>query len=259
MNLKFSIITVCYNAESTILQTIQSLNNQTYKNIEHIIVDAESTDNTLDIIKKNKLHHGKIISEKDKGIYHAFNKGLDIATGEIIGYLNADDFYPEENVLENISKCFRDEIKIVYGNVEYFDNNNKRLTGRKFIPGAYKKDSYLKSWHPPFTGFFCLKECYNKYGGFQESLKVSADFELMFRMQEIHQLKSYYLEKTITYMGASGTSAQIKNIIIGNMNIIKALKIHKKNVFVPFFIFNRIFPKIITFLKFKIIRFLTNN
>ena len=255
MDLKFSIITVCYNAEETILQTIQSLNNQTYKNIEHIIIDAKSSDGTLDIIKKNKLYNGKVISEKDKGIYYAFNKGLNFATGEIIGYLNADDFYSNETVLEEVSQCFVDEVKIVYGNIEYIDNINKKLSGRKFIPGIYKKNSYLKSWHPAFTAFFCLKECYDKYGGFKEHLSVSADFELMLRMQEINRLKSYYLDKTLTYMGKSGASAKFKNILVGNINVIKALKMHKKNVFVPLFIFNRLFPKIMFFLKSKIIKF----
>ena len=139
MSLKISVITVCYNSENTILKTIKSENNQKYKNIEHIIIDGKSTDKTFEIAKNNKIKNGKIISEKDTGIYNALNKGLKFATGDVISYLNADDFYPNECILENVISCFDDDYKIVYGNVEYFNNKKNRLSGRKFIPGIYKK------------------------------------------------------------------------------------------------------------------------
>ena len=251
MSLKISVITVCYNSENTILKTIKSVNNQKYKNIEHIIIDGKSTDKTFEIAKNNKIKNGKIISEKDTGIYNALNKGLKFATGDVISYLNADDFYPNECILENVISYFDNDYKIVYGNVEYFNNKKNRLSGRKFIPGIYKKNSYLNSWHPAWPAFFCLKECYDKYGTFNESLDVSADFEIMFRFQEINNLKSHYLNQTLAYMGDGGVSSKIKNIIIGNLNVIKAFKIHKKKIFILTFIIKRLLPKILNFIKIK--------
>lgn len=255
MSLKISVITVCYNCEDTILKTIKSVNDQRYKNIEHIIIDGKSTDKTFDIAKNNKIKNGKIISEKDTGIYNAYNKGLKFVTGDVVSFLNADDFYPDNHILQNVIACFEKNYKIVYGNIEYFDNKKNQLSGRKFIPGIYKKDSYINSWHTPWPSFFCLKECYDKYGTFNESLNISADFELMFRFQEINNLKSYYLNQTLAYMGNGGVSSRIKNIIIGNLNVIKAFKIHKKKIFIFTFIIKRLLPKLLNLLKINFFKY----
>ena len=249
MSLKISIITVCYNAEKTILNTIVSVNQQNYPNIEHIIVDGASNDRTFEIIKKSKLRKGEIISESDKGSYNAMNKALNFVTGDIVTFLNADDVFANEDTISNVCKIFNLDFSIVYGNVEYFDNNKNKLTGRKFVPGPYIKNSFLKAWHPAFTAFFVRFDCFKKYGQFREDLKVSADFELMYRFQELNNLSSAYIDKTITYMGSGGTSAKFRNIIIGNMNIIKAFKIHDKKIFFPLYLTRRLLPKALKLLK----------
>ena len=249
MELKISVITVSFNSEDTILKTIKSVKNQKYSNLEHVIIDGKSTDKTFKIALENKINNGIILSEKDKGIYNAYNKGLKFITGDIVTFLNADDYYPNEDILQIVADCFKNDNKIVYGNIEYFNNKKNQLSGRKFIPGIYKENSYIDSWHPPWPAFFCLKECYDKYGGFNEQLNISADFELMFRFQEIKKLKSHYLDKTLAYMGDDGVSSKISNIFIGNLNVIKAFKIHKKKIFIPIYIFKRLTPKLVSFIK----------
>ena len=125
MNLRCSIITVSYNAEQTILRLLDSVNQQSYNNIEHIIIDGSSNDRTLDIIKENISRFGLLISESDKGIYNAMNKGLRYATGDVIAFLNADDFYYNNKVIEDVNSYFTKDIKIVYGNIKYY--NNKKI------------------------------------------------------------------------------------------------------------------------------------
>ena len=196
-------------------------------------------------LKSSKI---KIISEKDEGIYNAMNKGLEYASGDIIAFLNADDFYYKDDVIENINSYFINDIKIVYGNIAYYNNLVKKFSGRVFNPGEYKENMYLKGWHPPHPGFFCHKDCFKKFGNFNEELKISSDFELMFRFQEIYKVPSSFINKTIVSMGIGGTSSKFYNIIKGNLNIIKAFKIHNKSVFIPLYLFRRLMPKIINFI-----------
>ena len=249
MNLRFSIITVCYNAEQTIFRLLDSVNQQSYNNIEHIIIDGSSNDGTLEIIKENISRFGLLISESDKGIYNAMNKGLRYATGDVIAFLNADDFYYNNKVIEDVNSYFTKDIKIVYGNIKYYNNKKNKPSRRFFSPGEYKKNMYLQGWHAPHPAFFCHKSCFEKYGGFNENLEVSSDFELMFRFQEIYKASSIYLNQTITYMSNDGVSSKLSSIIKGNLNIIKAFKINNKKVFIPLYITKRLFPKIINYLS----------
>ena len=249
---KISIITVCYNSEKTIEKTIQSVNNQTYDNIEHIIIDGKSEDQTYNIVKKNKKVPGLIISEKDCSTEEAMNKGIMYSSGKIIFILHSDDFLVSENIISEVMDKFNEDVDIVFGNIEYYNHLKKKLTGRKWISGDYIHGSYLKGWHTPHTAFFVKKECYEKYGNFREDLKVAGDFELMFRFQELKNLKSSYLNKTITYMGDGGKSGNFKNILRGNYEVIRSLIDHKQNIFIPFFLYKRLMPKILN----KILLFL---
>jgi glycosyltransferase involved in cell wall biosynthesis len=254
---KISIITVSFNAKKTIFETIESVNNQTYKNIEYIVLDGKSTDQTLEIIEKTKKIPGLVKSEKDRSTEDAMNKSLRYATGEIIFYLNADDFLSDKNIISKVMEKFNQNknIDIVYGNIEYFSHIKKKLTGRKFTPGKYIYGSYLKGWHAPHPGFFIKKKYYEKFGGFNENIKICPDFEIMFRFQELNKLNSCYLNKTITYMGTGGQSTSMKSIIIGNYFVIKSLLLHKQKIFIPLFLYRRLFPKILDkfllFLKIK--------
>lgn len=157
--MKVSIITISYNSENTILKTIESVNQQTYEDVEHIFIDGKSEDDTLDIIKKYSVRENKIISEKDHGIYNAMNKGIKHSTGEIIGFLNSDDYFFTENSLKTIINHFNNN-QCVYGNLHFINNKNKIV--RKWISSPFQSGLFKYSWTPAHPTFYCLKELYNK-------------------------------------------------------------------------------------------------
>lgn len=215
---KVTIITVAYNSEKTIEDTITSVINQTYPNIEYIIIDGQSTDNTLNICQKYNHTIAKIISEKDKGIYDAMNKGINNSTGDIIGILNSDDFYAHPQVISRIVNTFiQHQANAVYANLVYVDANDTNKVTRKWISGQYQPNLFLKGWMPPHPTFFLTKECYDKYGNYTLKLKSAADYELMLRMIHKHKIKVAYLDEIITKMRVGGKSnASIKNRLIAN-------------------------------------------
>ena len=229
--MKISIITVCFNAEDTIADTIQSVLSQDYEDVEYIIVDGKSTDRTLEIIQSYQKRI-KLISEKDQGIYDAMNKGINIANGDVIGILNADDFYKNNQVLTDVMNAFADNISIVYGDIEYVKNNDLNKVVRKWKSGVFRPGKFKWGWMPPHPGFFIKKSCYESYGLFNLSLSTSADYELMLRMLEVHNLNHIYISKTITSMRIGGVSnSSLKNRFIANRNDKKAWNIHPINPF----------------------------
>ena len=202
--MKISIITISFNAKATIEKTLQSVANQLYKNIEHIIVDGGSKDNTLEICNSFP-HVSKIISEPDKGVYDAFNKGLKLATGDIIGFLNADDvFFNENSVLEIVSAFSNNETDIVYGNLDYVNAEGKVI--RNWISKPYEKGLIKKAWMPAHPTFYCKKEVYDRLGGYNDSFKIGGDFELCLRFLEVNQVSSFYLNKKLVKMLIGGIS-----------------------------------------------------
>jgi len=202
--LKISIITISFNAKATIEKTLQSVANQLYKNIEHIIVDGGSKDNTLEICNSFP-HVSKIISEPDKGVYDAFNKGLKLATGDIIGFLNADDvFFNENSVLEIVSAFSNNETDIVYGNLDYVNAEGKVI--RNWISKPYEKGLIKKAWMPAHPTFYCKKEVYDRLGDYNDSFKIGGDFELCLRFLEVNKVPSFYLNKKLVKMLIGGIS-----------------------------------------------------
>ena len=229
--MKISIITVCYNAEDTISDTIESVLSQDYKDVEYIIVDGKSTDRTLEIIQsiKNGI---KLISEKDHGIYDAMNKGINTASGDVIGILNADDVYKNSQVLTEVMDAFKANVSIVYGDIEYVKYNDLSKVVRKWKAGIYRSGKFKWGWMPPHPGFFIKKSCYESFGLFNLNLSTSADYELMLRMLEVHHLSCHYISKTITSMRVGGArNSSLKNRLIANRNDKKAWTIHPINPF----------------------------
>jgi len=204
--MKISIITTTYNSAATIRDTLESVKNQTYKNIEHIIVDGASKDNTLDIVREFS-HVAQIISEWDKGIYDAMNKGIALATGDVIGILNSDDVFYDQQVLRDVMQVFiSTDINAVYGNIIYFRGNDQQKVVRKWKTKPYNSNFFQYGEVPPHPGLFVKKEVYNQIGNYFVDFKICSDYEFMLRMFKIHGYKSVYLNKYIVRMRVGGIS-----------------------------------------------------
>ena len=239
--MKISIITATSNSQNFIGSNINSINDQTYKNYEHIIIDNNSQDNTLEIIKNNGKNV-KIISEKDNGIYDAFNKGIDLSTGEIISIINSDDYFADEKVLEEVSKVFNNyDVDIVYGDLKYVKRGNTNKNVRYWKSNSYIPNSFQNGWAPPHPTFFVKKKIYENLGKYKLNLGNSSDFELMFRFLEKNNIKSFYLNKLMVIMRTGGVSNKnYLDIIKQNIIVLDILNI-KNNI-----------PKIIKFCLFKL-------
>ncbi|MBB3057079.1 glycosyltransferase family 2 protein [Mucilaginibacter gotjawali] len=204
-DLKISLITVSFNAESTIERCIQSVLAQSFKNVEYIIIDGASTDNTLQIIHKYKQHIQILVSEPDKGIYDAMNKGIKMATGDIIGMLNTDDYFADAQVLKDIAGQFTvNNADITYGDLDFV--NNKGGIVRKWRSGKYFSGSFNWGWMPPHPTFYCKKELFQQFGYYSLGYGTAADYELMLRFMHKNGLKASYLNKVIIKMKTGGAS-----------------------------------------------------
>jgi len=203
--LKVSVITISYNSAETIEETIISVINQDYGNIEYNIIDGGSKDNTLEIINKYKSSISNIISEKDNGIYDAMNKGVKISTGDIIGILNSDDIYKDMNVISDIVSNIKEK-DAIYADLVYVDRLNINKVNRYWRSGKYKKSAFLYGWMPPHPTFFVKRNCYKKYGLYNTTLKSASDYELMLRFIHIHKISITYLPRVITKMRTGGVS-----------------------------------------------------
>jgi len=216
--MKVSIITICYNSAETIEATIKSVLAQDYPDIEYIIVDGVSKDDTLNIVDQHKDGIATMISEPDKGIYDAMNKGVAAATGDVVGILNSDDFYAYDEVLSDVVACFKqNQAEAIYADLVYVDRLDTDKVTRKWTSGEYLPGHFNKGWMPPHPTFFTTKEAYQKYGSYRLELRTSADYELMLRMLHKHKLKVAYLPKIITKMRVGGQSnVSIKNRLKAN-------------------------------------------
>ena len=202
--MKISIITISFNANDTIEKTLKSVVGQSYKNIEHLIIDGGSKDNTLEICNSFP-HVSKITTEPDRGVYDAFNKGIKLATGDVLGFLNADDTFYNENSIQDIVDAFsNNETDIVYGNLNYVNEESKVI--RNWISKPYEKGLVKKAWMPAHPTFYCKKEVYDRLGGYNDSFKIAGDFELCLRFLEINNIPSFYLNKKIVKMLVGGIS-----------------------------------------------------
>lgn len=200
-----SIITISYNSVNTISDTLKSIESQTMQDFEYIIVDGGSTDGTLEIIN-NCNRVDKIISEPDNGIYDAFNKGIKNSTGDIIGFLNSDDVFYDQNSLKIIKDSLDKNIDCVFGDLVYKDRYGKIKRVWKGSP--FKKGAFKRSWMPAHPTFYCKRNIYRKYELYNDSYIIAGDFELMLRFFEKYNIKSNYIPKTLVSMRTGGISNQ---------------------------------------------------
>ena len=228
--MKVSIITATYNSARSIQRAIDSVAMQDYTDIEHIIIDGGSTDETLEIINKNNGRIAKIISEKDNGIYNALNKGIKLATGDVIGFLNSDDTFTNPHVISRVVNMFNiKKTDIVYGNIVYQSKDGDiRKTIRYWKSNVYNPGCLRFGWMPPHPTLYCKREVYEKYGLYNEDFKISSDYEFILRIFQIPEVSKAFLPTIMVKMEIGGVSNRtLKNILRKSMEDYKAIKINK--------------------------------
>ena len=210
--MKFSLLTPTYNSAATLDDTLRSIQAQDYPHIEHILVDGGSTDATLAIAARYP-HLQRIISEPDQGLYDAMNKGIRMATGEVIGILNSDDFYANPQVLSQVADLLQSTgADALYGDLEYVDAVDTQRVVRRWKACPFQRHLFLRGWMPPHPTFFVRREVYAQFGLFNTRLRYSADYELMLRFLYHHQVPVCYLPEVLVRMRTGGVS----NASLGN-------------------------------------------
>lgn len=226
--MKISIICASYNNIETIKQTIDSFLAQDYSDKEILIADGASSDRTLDLLKS---YGDKIIfkSEKDGGLYEALNKALEMATGEVVGTIGADDYYPTNDILSTVADNFQKEkVDSVYGDKVYVDKDDTSKVARYWRPGEYDRGRFLNGWMPPHLTFYAKRSLFEKYGNYKTNYKIAADYELLIRMMYKHEISSKYIPKTLIHMRTGGVShSNFSNKITSNMECRRAWRENK--------------------------------
>lgn len=226
--MKISIITVCFNSKEFIKDTIESVFNQSYPEIEYIIVDGGSNDGTVDILKS---YNGKIdqwVSEPDSGIYDAMNKGIRMATGDVVGIVNSDDFFHRRDSIAAVAKCFREnEVESVFADILFVKRDNPEKLIRYYSSKSFRPWKMKFGFMPAHPTFFTFKSTFEKYGYYDTSFSIAADFEIMVRFFLKHKLSFKYINMDLMKMRVGGVStSSIKSTIIINKENLRALRKH---------------------------------
>lgn len=204
--MKVSIITTTFNSAATVASTLESVQNQTHPHIEHIIVDGASRDDTLSIVRSFP-HVKKIVSEPDNGLYDAINKGIGMSTGDIVGILNSDDFFPDNRVIENIVQAFDvPETEAVYGDIAFVKPNNLEKVVRLYSAKRFSPAKFAYGYMPPHPSFYTWKRLYDKYGLYKQDYTIAADYELLMRFLYMHKIRYHYINQVLVYMRTGGIS-----------------------------------------------------
>jgi glycosyltransferase len=230
-NLKISIVTPTYNSQETIVHTLASLKRQNYRNLQHILIDGGSTDNTFELARKYALQESICISEPDTGVYSALNKGIGLADGDIIGFLHSDDVFASNDILFTMADKFTDKkCEVVYGDLEYVHEKEVTKVVRKWRTREFKKNWFRFGWMPPHPSVFVRKDVYQRFGLFDESYKISGDYEFLLRIMLSNNVDAFYLDKTIVSMRLGGISNRsIRNLFEKTLEDMRAMRVHGLN------------------------------
>ena len=210
--MKITIITATYNSAATVRDTMESVLRQTHRDVDYIVVDGASTDSTMDIVRQYEpKFEGRMrwISEPDKGIYDAMNKGLAMAQGDVVGLLNSDDFYSSDDILAAVNAAFEEdkELDAVYGDVHYVKAENVEVPARYYSSRMFRRSWMRFGFMPAHPSFYCKRECYEKYGGFDTSFRVAADFENLLRLIFVNRIRTRYINRDFVTMRTGGASS----------------------------------------------------
>lgn len=243
--MKVSIITACYNAARTIEDTLRSVAAQTHPEIEHIIVDGLSTDGTMAVVEHFRRSHARILSEPDRGIYDAMNKGIALSSGDIVGFLNADDVYADSTAVAAIVEAFANpEVDACHADLVYVDGRDPSRIVRYWKSRDYEYGLFRTGWMPAHPTFFVRRRIFEKYGMFDLGYSLQSDFDLTLRFLEVHRIRSVYIPRVLTRMRTGGvTNKSIGNIIKGNLEAYRACR--KNGIPVgPWFIVRKILSRV---------------
>ncbi len=213
--MKISVITIAYNSGHSIADAITSVVSQTYPDVEYIIVDGKSKDNTVEVVKSFGTKISKFVSEPDKGIYDALNKGIRMATGDVIGFMHSDDLFASDDILAKVAALFNaNDIDSVYGDLEYVYKEDTNKVLRYWKSGSFSLRKLRMGWMPPHPTFYVKRAIYEKYGVFNTSFRISADYDTMLRFLGKHRISTLYLPEVMVKMRVGGASNRsLKNII----------------------------------------------
>lgn len=222
---KISIITASFQSESTIKDTLESVNIQTYPRIDHIIIDGASKDGTLGLVNIHGKRVTHVTSESDKGIFDAYNKGLAVADGDIIGILNSDDFYANANVIAHVMRAFDDPgVEAVYADLVYVDKDDTKKIVRHWKSKSFRRGDFARGFSPAHPTLFLRKSVYDRVGGFNPGFRLAGDYEFMLRVFYTHGVKSVYLPEVVVRMRTGGaTGGSLPFIKKQNEEILRAL------------------------------------
>jgi len=244
--MRVSIITACFNSESTIEDTMRSVSSQSFGEIEHIVIDGGSHDGTANLVKCFGHRVKKFVTGPDKGIYDAMNKGLALATGDYVAYLNSDDFYTNEQVIQQVAQAIHEtKADAIYGDLSYVKRNEPKIRVRYWKSQMFQPGSFAQGFAPPHPTFFMKRNLLDGLGGFDLSYSLAADFDLMFRALEIKKYTSTYIPLELTHMRTGGaTNISLKNIIRQNQEILRCLRSHGASVSTAGFIARKLLSRI---------------
>lgn len=205
--MKISVVTVCYNSAETITETLKSLSNQTHADIEHIVIDGGSKDDTLALVREWARPGVIVVSEPDQGIYDAMNKGVAIATGDVVVFLNADDFYKDTNVLAQVSFVMQSEqLDALYGDVEFFRAGQQDIVVRRYNSGRFTANRLGWGWMPAHPALFVRRDLFERYGTFRTDYRIAGDFEFVARVFKQPELRHRHLPESLVRMQMGGAS-----------------------------------------------------
>ena len=226
--IRISIITVTYNSAATLRDTIESVLLQDYDNLEYIVVDGGSRDDTVDIIRANESRFGgrmRWISEPDKGLYDAMNKGIMMATGDVVAVLNSDDFYHRGDVISRVAAAFDDaNVEAVYGDLVFVSPDNLNKLTRYYSSKAFRPSLFRFGFMPAHPTFFAYKRLFEQFGYYDTSFGIAADFELLVRFMYIRKIRTRYLPFVFMKMRSGGISTTMRNKLKMNREIIRACR-----------------------------------
>ncbi|MDW2402521.1 glycosyltransferase family 2 protein [Vibrio sp. 1262-1] len=213
--IKVTVITATWNSEATIADTLKSLASQSYSNIEYLVIDGASKDGTLDIVKEQGDRVSKLVSEQDKGIYDALNKGIAMATGDVIGFLHSDDLFADADVVSKIAQAFEDSsVDAVYGDLDYVSKENTERVIRRWVSGHYNRKNIRNGWMPPHPSFYMRRAHYQRLGGFDLNYRIAADYDSILRYLWTNKLSAKYIPKVFIKMRVGGESNRsLRNIL----------------------------------------------